>query len=1367
MKRGLIFVLISLCCISLVSGLDTGCCEETYSDTFCINGMIESGCKSGYHFGQTCENFAVCDVGCCIEADGACGVNGSEMACTSESGIFYPGSCESVSDCTVGCCIMGSEYDLVGYAECLHEYEPYSIEPEFFASDDTTECASYVGSNNLGCCVQENEICKYDSADMCSYEGIDTSTGYGFYEDQLCSDVSDYLDVNSLEALTYCECESGDEEYYCDYITNELYVQDSCGNGGEYVKTCPNDMLCSAQFGDCISGACDSTFSFPEDSVFADFNFYDTYYVDTDGAWKSITVNLGDPRINYESWCVYEGPVGSFADRPGTQHYLGSCINGVENLESCDQAREEICVNAYNPEQMRFEAECMPNNFGDYYNVDYHTGSAEPSIYAGYYGQPIVEGGVSTVPVAGNSSCDYADFTCEVVYGDALEGGNGLGWEPYVNSVCLRKEFALTAAEYCSSRGDCGLDVNILGKRTGGGFSINPSVDHVKDATVGCGDGNLGSGGCFNQDAHYGGFYPFVDAAQCADLSGCNFYGVGYIKDTYFNHLEDLSGLVSIYLGEFMLPYWFPISKVNTFAPYPGFNDMDCMGNKNRVRSFARNGLGSNLPTGDSLSGVMNYCNSGFDDESLILECENNAFIETAGYLDCSAHTMQRCRTWDNDSGCDVPVPVADGFDLNENGEIPYDSFETAYYMSPIYWDYSSAKYVQDVFRADSLEGEYLHQTTYDNLKEDGHKGNPDTTSIYDQCCYNPPGPELDFDQTYFSREECARHYDSVYELCMAQVTESCSEVSKGQILYDQYNSFASIKPWVLGESALLSYTNSYNAGDTDWVLNEDWYISILEGHLTSCSGEQEFKRSWNDGDIQNVKIDYACDAFQGPAGGDDCHLCDTLVEDGGLIYTLNGEVVEASLCNRFRCESLGSTCTFIDGNQHAALVDPTRPSCVDSYCTATTEPVVTINDEFLKDEGSYEYLTAQDTGGYTLSDLPWGEVPFGVYTPGQMTECKFVKEEAIAALQTTYNTYDINTIIDQHYEDFNAFYESLSGAGVYISPGEGMVQYHNFSDVIHDTGEVINYYVWCKNVCGAVNLDYYDITLEAGVMPPSSFALSTITTDPVSGLFYPADTTGVELDVYMKQEAQCRYSYESVEGYDDMTEEFNFCDEFGAGVSVLGSHYCSTIMPLESGTNLFYISCMDSWGNELEGIKEWSATKTDPLEITYTAPSGTLYYNDVELQVNTDLGYSGTGAATCSYRRDAYSFEQFVNTESSTHTQPGLVLGTGYHEYDVECVDVAGNTAETEICFTIAVDSDAPKIDNVYYLGSTVYVITNEEAMCEYYDSSFTFGNGVVMAGTSSTAHSFTVSDANIYYIQCMDEFANVGDEMIIGLEF
>ncbi|MBT4174416.1 hypothetical protein HOE07_01940, partial [archaeon] len=65
------------------------------------------------------------------------------------------------------------------------------------------------------------------------------------------------------------------------------------------------------------------------------------------------------------------------------------------------------------------------------------------------------------------------------------------------------------------------------------------------------------------------------------------------------------------------------------------------------------------------------------------------------------------------------------------------------------------------------------------------------------------------------------------------------------------------------------------------------------------------------------------------------------------------------------------------------------------------------------------------------------------------------------------------------------------------------------------------------------------------------------------------------------------------------------------------------------------------------------------------------------------------------------------------------------------------------------------------------IYVTTNEVAMCEYSDTSFTFGNGVEMAGTGFTSHSFTVGDYSEYHIICQDEFANVGSEMVVATAF
>lgn len=62
-------------------------------------------------------------------------------------------------------------------------------------------------------------------------------------------------------------------------------------------------------------------------------------------------------REHGESWCEYDGIVGSGLDFVGSRHYLVSCINGVIYNEPCRDYREEICV------QQDRNAMCKPNRW--------------------------------------------------------------------------------------------------------------------------------------------------------------------------------------------------------------------------------------------------------------------------------------------------------------------------------------------------------------------------------------------------------------------------------------------------------------------------------------------------------------------------------------------------------------------------------------------------------------------------------------------------------------------------------------------------------------------------------------------------------------------------------------------------------------------------------------------------------------------------------------------------------------------------------------------------------------------------------------------------------------------------------------------
>ena len=70
------------------------------------------------------------------------------------------------------------------------------------------------------------------------------------------------------------------------------------------------------------------------------------------------------------------------------------------------------------------------------------------------------------------------------------------------------------------------------------------------------------------------------------------------------------------------------------------------------------------------------------------------------------------------------------------------------------------------------------------------------------------------------------------------------------------------------------------------------------------------------------------------------------------------------------------------------------------------------------------------------------------------------------------------------------------------------------------------------------------------------------------------------------------------------------------------------------------------------------------------------------------------------------------------------------------------------------------PIIENLYVQGGVLNLITNEPSTCEYsYDNpAFSVGNGYEMVGINVVQHSLSLTE-DVYYIQCYDEFGNVGE--------
>ena len=110
------------------------------------------------------------------------------------------------------------------------------------------------------------------------------------------------------------------------------------------------------------------------------------------------------------------------------------------------------------------------------------------------------------------------------------------------------------------------------------------------------------------------------------------------------------------------------------------------------------------------------------------------------------------------------------------------------------------------------------------------------------------------------------------------------------------------------------------------------------------------------------------------------------------------------------------------------------------------------------------------------------------------------------------------------------------------------------------------------------------------------------------------------------------------------------------------------------------------------------------------------------------------------------------------------LELPLGDYKYDVECEDIAGNVESGVIEFEVEVDFDAPWIENVYVEGANLFVITDENSICEYgvEDSHFGFGEGDEMSGVMTEMHSVLIEE-NIYYVRCYDSFNNMREMITV----
>ncbi len=484
--------------------------------------------------------------------------------------------------------------------------------------------------------------------------------------------------------------------------------------------------------------------------------------------------------------------------------------------------------------------------------------------------------------------------------------------------------------------------------------------------------------------------------------------------------------------------------------------------------------------------------------------------------------------------------------------------------------------------------------------------------------------------------------------------------------------------------------------------------------------------------DTKTETISIQCNPWQAPVGGDSCELCQ---EDG-------------KDCSEYRCKSLGQNCKLVNEGS----VDE---KCISADVNDVNPPYITVNKEeivWLTDSVNHVNDITEISGrGFEITQeiAPFTAVTLVVDT-NEYAQCKYDVEHSKPFEEMT-QYFGTSSYVKNHNLTFSL-------PGVLAEPQA--LQLTN--------GGEYQIYVKCQDGNGNANeADYYaKFSIQAGPdFTPPVIELTSI----ANGAYAPAGINATAFSIYVNEPSDCKWDDANV-AYEDMYNDF-FCDYSELPTSSLyyGLYECNTVLSgiEDQRENKYYFRCEDqpngdSRNKNMESY-EFSLKGTTELKITSVFPDNEdeLKFSSPVLKIVTSGGAFGNGNAVCGYNFDDPVYEssiEFLNTNSSVHEQPLFNLSAGEYDIYINCADIAGNKANETAEFSIVVDTYPPQLLQVYTSPGILNIEMDEASSCEYdTTSSFSYGSGIQMTGTMTTAHTASI-EGDTFYIMCSDSFGNIG---------
>jgi len=490
--------------------------------------------------------------------------------------------------------------------------------------------------------------------------------------------------------------------------------------------------------------------------------------------------------------------------------------------------------------------------------------------------------------------------------------------------------------------------------------------------------------------------------------------------------------------------------------------------------------------------------------------------------------------------------------------------------------------------------------------------------------------------------------------------------------------------------------------------------------------------------DTKYAVVTFTCYPWGAQSGGADCEVCNKQ----GLLS-----------CGEYQCRSLGRSCGFLS-NEGLCYYNDTgdvSPPEIKTWLDVLTPEYIYSPDNTISPPDTGVKIVRE---GENECIKPFTSLTFGI-TLNEPAKCK------------------IDSDREREFKDMSIFFngsftDKYNHSHTLSVPSPGSLEAQG---LVLQTGSEFSLYVRCEDLQGNSNPAnfVFRFCVDEG---PDSFAPVIKATSILNGMPIAFDQSSIDLQVFVNEPAECRWSHLD-KGYEDMETQMS-CDTNVLEMNSQQVYQCSTTLTgLKNGVdNDFYFRCKDqpigvneSERNANQESFKFTLIGTRPLVIDSVEPSGTIKDSTdivkVTLEAKTSAGFR-EGEATCEFSdKDDGSFVQFRNTIGTHQHSQDLFLPEGDYTYKIRCFDLGGNVDIKTTSFRVETDTQAPVVVRAFHSGSSLKLITNEKAECVYSTSnslrcSYLFEDGIKMTVANDIEHSTNWDPNTNFYIKCQDEFAN-----------